>query len=67
MAQSDPDCLFGKIIAGELPAVLVAQDERTVAFMDINPAARATRSAPSPAMTAIPCACRGRPGRATPT
>jgi histidine triad (HIT) family protein len=36
----DPDCLFCKIIAGELPATIVAEDERTVAFMDINPATR---------------------------
>jgi len=36
----DPDCLFCRIIAGELPATIVAQDERTVAFMDINPATR---------------------------
>lgn len=36
----DPDCLFCKIVAGELPATVVAEDERTVAFMDINPATR---------------------------
>ena len=36
----DPDCLFCKIIAGELPAQIVAEDERTVAFMDINPGTR---------------------------
>jgi histidine triad (HIT) family protein len=34
------DCLFCKIVAGELPAEKVAEDERTVAFMDINPATR---------------------------
>jgi histidine triad (HIT) family protein len=34
------DCIFCKIVAGELPATIVAQDERTVAFMDINPATR---------------------------
>jgi histidine triad (HIT) family protein len=38
--MSDPDCLFCKIVAGELPATIVAEDERTVAFMDINPATR---------------------------
>ncbi len=37
---ADPDCLFCKIVAGELPATLVHDDERTVAFMDINPATR---------------------------
>jgi histidine triad (HIT) family protein len=36
----DPECLFCKIVAGELPATVVAEDERTVAFMDINPATR---------------------------
>jgi histidine triad (HIT) family protein len=36
----DPDCLFCKIIAGELPAEIVAEDERTVAIMDINPGTR---------------------------
>jgi histidine triad (HIT) family protein len=37
---SDPDCLFCKIVAGELPATIVDEDERTIAFMDINPATR---------------------------
>lgn len=37
---ADPDCLFCKIVAGEVPATIVAQDERTVTFMDINPATR---------------------------
>lgn len=36
----EPDCIFCKIVAGELPATIVDQDERTVAFMDINPATR---------------------------
>ena len=31
------DCIFCKIIAGELPAEKVAENEHTVAFMDINP------------------------------
>ena len=33
----DPDCIFCKILAGELPAVRVDEDEHSVAFMDINP------------------------------
>jgi histidine triad (HIT) family protein len=37
---TDPDCIFCKIIAGELPGQIVDQDERTVAFMDIHPATR---------------------------
>ena len=35
----DPDCIFCQIIAGELPGQIIDQDERTVAFMDINPGA----------------------------
>ena len=38
--MSDPDCLFCKIVAGEIPATVVREDERTIAFMDINPATR---------------------------
>jgi len=37
---SDPDCIFCKIIAGEIPGQIVHEDDRTVAFMDINPATR---------------------------
>ncbi len=40
MAATDPDCLFCKIVAGVIPATIVAEDERTIAFMDINPATR---------------------------
>ena len=36
----DPDCIFCKIVAGELPSTKVAEDDRTYAFMDINPATR---------------------------
>jgi histidine triad (HIT) family protein len=34
------DCIFCKIVAGELPATIVRSDERTLAFMDINPGTR---------------------------
>jgi histidine triad (HIT) family protein len=40
MAEPDPDCLFCKIVAGDLPATVIDADERTLAFMDINPATR---------------------------
>jgi histidine triad (HIT) family protein len=33
----DPNCIFCKILDGELPAVIVQEDEHTVAFLDINP------------------------------
>jgi histidine triad (HIT) family protein len=38
--MSEQDCIFCKIVAGELPATVVDEDERTIAFMDINPATR---------------------------
>jgi histidine triad (HIT) family protein len=38
--MADPDCIFCQIVAGELPARVVAEDERTIAFMDIAPATR---------------------------
>ena len=34
------DCIFCAIATGEGPATIVAQDDRTVAFMDIMPATR---------------------------
>jgi histidine triad (HIT) family protein len=37
---SEPDCLFCKIVLGTIPGEIVDEDERTVAFMDINPATR---------------------------
>ena len=33
------DCLFCRIVAGEIPADTVYQDERAIAFRDINPQA----------------------------
>ncbi len=38
--MSDPDCIFCKIVAGELPARIVDEDALTLSFMDINPATR---------------------------
>ena len=32
------DCIFCKIVAGEIPAIKVLDDEQVIAFMDINPA-----------------------------
>jgi histidine triad (HIT) family protein len=34
------DCIFCAIATGELPATVIAADERAVAFMDISPATR---------------------------
>lgn len=33
------DCLFCRMVAGEVPATVVRDDERTLAFRDINPQA----------------------------
>ena len=38
--MSEIDCIFCKIVAGELPARIVDSDQRTVSFMDIRPATR---------------------------
>jgi histidine triad (HIT) family protein len=38
--MTDAECIFCKIISGEIPAQVIDQDDRTVAFMDINPATR---------------------------
>ena len=35
--KKDPDCLFCKIITGEIPSDTVYQDEMVTAFRDINP------------------------------
>lgn len=39
-APGAADCIFCKIIAGELPALIISEDERTISFMDIAPATR---------------------------
>ncbi|MEO7125285.1 MAG: histidine triad nucleotide-binding protein [Nakamurella sp.] len=36
---TDPDCLFCKIAAGDIPAQIVARTDRVVAFRDIDPQA----------------------------
>jgi len=35
----DPDCLFCKIVAGDIPADVVHESDSTVAFRDVNPQA----------------------------
>lgn len=37
--STDPDCLFCKIVAGDIPADIVHSDDRTIAFRDSNPQA----------------------------
>src|SRR3954452_22304028 len=35
--MADDDCIFCKIVAGEMPARKVDEDEHTIAFMDMSP------------------------------
>jgi histidine triad (HIT) family protein len=37
--SADPECLFCRIVAGDVPATLVRQTDRVVAFRDIDPKA----------------------------
>lgn len=37
VVQSDPDCLFCKIVTGKIPSRLVYQDDDLYAFHDIHP------------------------------
>jgi len=39
MMEPELDCLFCRIVAGEIPAEIVFSDEQVVAFADINPQA----------------------------
>ena len=37
--MTDPDCLFCKIVAGDIPAEVVVETDRAVAFRDLDPQA----------------------------
>lgn len=37
VVDQDPDCLFCKIVAGQIPSKLVYQDDELYAFHDIHP------------------------------
>lgn len=39
MSKSEQDCLFCKILAGEIPADVIYESESAIAFRDINPQA----------------------------
>lgn len=39
MAERDPDCLFCRIVAGEIPSDRVYEDDEVLAFRDIAPRA----------------------------
>jgi histidine triad (HIT) family protein len=38
--MSNEDCIFCRIVARDLPATIIQEDEHTLAFMDIAPATR---------------------------
>lgn len=40
IVMSEHDCIFCRIVAGQLPSVSLYEDEHSKAFMDINPVAR---------------------------
>ncbi|MFM8766341.1 MAG: hypothetical protein ACKOD9_00750, partial [Rubrivivax sp.] len=52
--SADPNCIFCKIVAGQIPSKKVHEDEQVLAFHDINPwapgpaCARAARHARGP-------------------
>jgi histidine triad (HIT) family protein len=37
--MKDPNCIFCKLVAGEIPAYKVYEDEKFLAFLDIHPQA----------------------------
>ncbi len=39
--MSDQDCIFCRIVGGELPSSIVHEDDRALAFRDVNPQAPA--------------------------
>ena len=39
MREPDPDCLFCRIVAGEIPSDRVYEDDEVICFRDINPQA----------------------------
>lgn len=39
VTESDPDCVFCRILAGEIPAETVHEDDRVIAFRDLDPKA----------------------------
>ena len=40
MSKKDADCIFCKIITGELPAEKVYEDDNVLAFLDISPTSK---------------------------
>jgi histidine triad (HIT) family protein len=39
MSRFDPDCIFCKIAAGQIPATMIYRNDHVAAFRDLNPVA----------------------------
>ena len=37
--QRDPECIFCKVVAAQIPAFVVHEDQNTIAFLDVGPLA----------------------------
>ena len=61
--MSDKDCLFCKIIAGEIPSEKVYEDDATYAFKDINPKAKVHCLPPIPTSEEVLCPPLHAPSR----
>jgi len=61
--STDPNCIFCKIVRGEIPCFKLYEDAETLAFMDINPAneghALAIPKAHHPNLFAVPADLAG--------
>ena len=40
MENQNPDCIFCKIVAGDIPAKKIYEDDKHLAFLDIRPASK---------------------------
>ena len=40
MMKADPDCVFCKIVAGQIPCAKLLEDDAALAFLDIGPVAQ---------------------------
>jgi histidine triad (HIT) family protein len=39
MSRQDPDCIFCRIVSGQIPATVVYRNDHVMAFRDLNPVA----------------------------
>jgi diadenosine tetraphosphate (Ap4A) HIT family hydrolase len=53
-ANADPNCIFCKIIAGDIPSFKLAETEKLLAFLDIQPLSRGHAVRPLPHPLSLP-------------